>query len=108
MAPQPVTFTAAGRNQRQLTIVFAFTSFYLIVEVVGGLVTGSLALLADAAHLLTDVGGLGLALFAISVAARPATPERTCGYYRVEILSAVVNATIRVEPAGHEERETHL
>lgn len=86
--------TAARRNKRQLTIVFAFTSAYLVVEVVGGLVTGSLALLADAAHMLTDVGGLGLALFAIRFAERPASPERTYGYYRVEILSAVTNAVV--------------
>lgn len=84
----------AGRNKRQLTIVFAFTAVYLVVEVIGGLITGSLALLADAAHMLTDVGGLGLALFAIRFAERPATPERTYGYYRVEILSAVANAVV--------------
>ncbi len=86
--------TAAGRNQRQLTIVFGVTSLYLVVEVIGGLATGSLALLADAAHMLTDVGGLGLALFAIRFAERPATPERTYGYYRVEILSAMANALV--------------
>lgn len=84
----------AGRNKRQLRIVFVFTALYLVVEVVGGLITGSLALLADAAHMLTDVGGLGLALFAIRFAERPATPERTYGYYRVEILSAVANAVV--------------
>ena len=90
----PTVTTAAGRNRRRLTIVFAFTSFYLLVEVAGGLITGSLALLADAGHMLTDVGGLGLALFAIWFAGRPATPARTYGYYRVEILSAVVNALV--------------
>lgn len=88
--------SAAGRNKRQLTIVFAFTTLYLIVEVIGGLLTGSLALLADAAHMLTDVGGLGLALFAIRFAERPATPARTYGYYRVEILSAVANAVVLI------------
>lgn len=86
--------STAGRNKRQLTIVFGFTSAYLVVEVVGAILTGSLALLADAAHMLTDVGGLGLALFAIRFAERPATPERTYGYYRVEILSAVANALV--------------
>jgi cobalt-zinc-cadmium efflux system protein len=88
--------SAAGRNMRQLTIVFAFTSLYLVVEVIGALMTGSLALLADAAHMLTDVGGLGLALFAIRFAERPATPERTYGYYRVEILSALANAVVLI------------
>ena len=93
-AAPPAVLSAAGRNRRRLTIVFAFTSLYLIVEVAGGLITGSLALLADAGHMLTDVGGLGLALFAIWFAGRPATPARTYGYYRVEILSAVVNAVV--------------
>ena len=88
--------STAGRNKRQLTIVFAFTTLYLVIEVIGGLLTGSLALLADAAHMLTDVGGLGLALFAIRFAERPATPERTYGYYRVEILSAVTNAVVLI------------
>ena len=86
--------STAGRNKRQLTKVFALTSAYLLIEVAGGLITGSLALLADAAHMLTDVGGLGLALYAIRFAERPATPERTYGYYRVEILSAVANAVV--------------
>jgi hypothetical protein len=72
------------------------TTFYLLAEVVGGLITGSLALLADAGHMLTDVGGLGLALLAINFAARPATPERTYGYYRVEILAALANAILLV------------
>lgn len=88
--------STTGRNKRQLTIVFAFTSAYLLVEVVGGLLTGSLALLADAAHMLTDVGGLGLALFAIRFAERPATPQRTYGYYRIEILSAVANTVVLI------------
>lgn len=67
---------------------------YLIAEVIGGILTNSLALLADAGHMLTDVAGLGLALFAIWFAQRPATPARTYGYYRVEILAAVVNAVV--------------
>ena len=70
------------------------TSTILVVEVVGGLVSGSLALLADAGHMLTDVAGIGLSLSAIWFAGRPATPERTFGYYRVEILAAVVNAVL--------------
>ena len=88
--------SATGRNKRQLRLVFGFTTLYLIVEVIGGLMTGSLALLADAGHMLTDVGGLGLALFAIRFAERPATPARTYGYYRVEILSAVANAVVLI------------
>jgi cobalt-zinc-cadmium efflux system protein len=64
------------------------------VEVVGGLVTGSLALLADAAHMLTDAGGLALALIAIRFAERPATPQKTYGYVRLEILAALTNAVV--------------
>lgn len=73
-----------------LTITVAI----LVVEVVGGLISGSLALLADAGHMLTDAVGVGLALLAASFAAKPATPERTFGYQRSEILAAVVNAVL--------------
>lgn len=88
--------TPSSRNKRRLGLVLALTSSYLIVEVVGGLLTGSLALLADAGHMLTDIGGLGLALLAIRFAERPATPEKTYGYYRVEILAALVNAVFLI------------
>ena len=88
--------TAAGANKRNLAIVFGLTTFYLIAEVVGGFLTHSLALLADAGHMLTDVAGLGLALLAIRFAERPATPERTYGYYRVEILAALTNAVVLI------------
>jgi len=70
------------------------TATYMIAEVIGGLVTGSLALLADAAHMLTDVGGLALALLAVRFAAREATPQRTFGYLRMEVLSALANAVV--------------
>jgi cobalt-zinc-cadmium efflux system protein len=75
-------------------MVFVITTAILVLEVIGGLVSGSLALLADAGHMLTDAAGIGLALLAIWFAARPATPERTFGYFRVEILAAVVNAVL--------------
>ena len=88
--------TPAGANKKGLAIVFCLTTAYLIAEVVGGLMTGSLALLADAGHMLTDVAGLGLALLAIKFAERPATPERTYGYYRVEILAALTNAVVLI------------
>jgi cobalt-zinc-cadmium efflux system protein len=86
----------ASGNKKKLALVFGFTLLYLIVEVIGGLLTSSLALLADAGHMLTDVAGLGLALFAIRFAERPATPERTYGYYRVEILAALTNALVLI------------
>lgn len=88
--------TAAARNKKNLAIVLALTGTYLIVEVVGGLWTGSLALLADAGHMLTDVLGLALALSAIWFAERPATPTRTYGYYRIEIFAAFINAVILI------------
>lgn len=68
----------------------------MLAEIIGGLLTGSLALLADAGHMLTDVGGLALALVAIKFAERPATPERTYGFYRVEILAALTNAVVLI------------
>ena len=86
--------SSAGQHRRALITTFALTFTYFIVEVVGGLLTNSLALLADAAHMLTDVFGLGLALFAIWITQRPASPAKTYGYYRVEILAALANALI--------------
>src|SRR4051812_5717240 len=63
----------------------------MVAEVIGGLLTNSLALLADAGHMLSDVAALGLSLFAVWVAERPPTPKRTYGYYRAEILAALAN-----------------
>jgi cobalt-zinc-cadmium efflux system protein len=88
--------TAAGQSERRLALICALTFAYLVVEVVAGLLTGSLALLADAGHMFTDVAGLVLALFAIRIARRPATPERTYGYYRIEILAAVANSVLLI------------
>lgn len=87
---------AAERNRRPLWIALAITGGFFVVEVVGGLITGSLALLADAGHMLSDVAALALALFAFWISARPATPERTYGYYRVEVLAATANAVTLV------------
>ncbi|MBX9604682.1 MAG: cation diffusion facilitator family transporter [Gammaproteobacteria bacterium] len=86
--------TAAGRHKSRLVAALALTATFMTVEVVGGLWTGSLALLADAAHMLTDAGGLALALIAIRFSERPATPQRTYGYVRMEILSALTNAVV--------------
>ncbi len=84
--------SATAQYRRALKITFALTFAYFCVEVVGGLLTNSLALLADAGHMLTDVGGLGLALFAAWMSAKPASSTKTYGYYRVEILAALINA----------------
>lgn len=81
-------------NKRRMTIVFGLTATYTLAEAVGGFLTGSLALLADAGHMLTDAGALGLALFAIRYAERPANPRNTFGYHRAEVLAALVNAVV--------------
>lgn len=93
-APPQAGGSAGARHRRSLTWTLALTATYLVVEVVGALITGSLALLADAAHMMTDVGGLALALFAIWFAARPVTPSKTYGYLRTEILAALANAVV--------------
>jgi cobalt-zinc-cadmium efflux system protein len=85
---------AAGR--RRLIIVLALTALYMVAEAVGGWLTGSLALLADAGHMLADVAALTLALVAVWFASRPATPRKTFGYYRLEILAALVNGVALV------------
>ena len=86
--------TASGRHTRALIWTLGLTVGFLLIEVAGALWTGSLALLADAGHMLTDAGSLGLALFAAWLAAKPPTPEKTYGYYRVEILAALGNAVV--------------
>ena len=86
--------TAAARYRSRLAWALALTVAFMIAEVIGGLFTNSLVLLADAAHMLTDAGGLGLALVAIRFSERPATPQKTFGYLRFEILSALLNAVV--------------
>lgn len=93
--------SAASRQRGRLKIVLGLTATYMLVEAAGGWLTGSLALLADAGHMLTDVGGLGLALFAIWLGNRPANPERTYGYYRTEILVSLANAMVLFGVSGY-------
>ena len=92
--------TAAARSRPVLALTLALTCAFMVVELVAGLWTGSLALLADAGHMLTDAGALALALFATWIAARPPTPAKTYGYYRAEILAALVNALVLLAVAG--------
>ena len=82
----------AARNRRRLTWTLALAATYMVAEFVGGFMANSLALLADAGHMLSDVGALALSLFALWMAQKPATPRRTFGYYRTEILAALANA----------------
>jgi cobalt-zinc-cadmium efflux system protein len=84
--------SAAGQSRGRLAAVLLLSVSILAVEVVGGLLANSLALLADAGHLLTDVAGIGLALLAIWFAGRLPTRDRTFGYLRLKILVAVANA----------------
>jgi cobalt-zinc-cadmium efflux system protein len=82
---------AADAPVRNLRIALILTALLLVAEVVGGLLSNSIALLADAGHMLTDVAALGLALFVAWFSRQPETPERTFGYLRAEILAAFVN-----------------
>jgi len=82
---------AADAPVRNLRIALILTALLLVAEVVGGLLSNSIALLADAGHMLTDVAALGLALFVAWFSKQPETPERTFGYLRAEILAAFVN-----------------
>jgi cobalt-zinc-cadmium efflux system protein len=84
--------SAAAKNRGRLVAVFVLTLAIFVVEVIGGFASNSLALLADAGHMLTDVAGVGMALLAIWFAGRPASSDRTFGYLRVEIIAAVTNA----------------
>lgn len=86
--------SAGSKHKKNLLIVLSLSGTYLIAEVIGGIVTNSLALLADAAHMLTDVVGLLLAFIAIKIGERKANPSKTFGYYRTEILAAVINAVV--------------
>ena len=78
-------------SQRTLLIVLALTFGYMLAEAIGGYLANSLALLSDAGHMLTDVAALTLSLFAVRFASRPATPRKTYGFYRLEILAALAN-----------------
>ena len=85
---------SSATQQKNLLRVLLITGTFMVIEVIGGLLTGSLALLADAGHMLTDVAALGLSAFAMWMAARPSTPEKSYGYHRAEILAAVTNAVV--------------
>lgn len=84
----------SAAQRRRLALVLVITGSVLVIEVIGGVASGSLALLADAGHMLTDVAGIGLALLAMRFALRRADEERTFGYYRLEILAAVINGVL--------------
>lgn len=93
--------TAGSRHRKPLLIAFALTATYMVVEFVAGFVFNSLALLSDAAHMGTDVLGLGMALAAITLAQRPTTSQRTYGAYRLEVLAALANGLLLFAVAGY-------
>jgi len=84
----------AGRNRLKIALVIVAT--IMVVEVIGGILSNSLALLGDAGHMLVDSLALGLSLFAITIAIRPATESKTYGYHRVEIMAALANGILLV------------
>lgn len=86
----------SSESGKRLGIVLLLTAGYMIAEVIGGWWTGSLALLADAGHMFTDVAALALALAAVWFGSRPATSSKTFGYYRLEIIAALVNGVALV------------
>ena len=83
-------------NRRLLAIALSLTATVMVVQVVGAILTGSLALLADAAHMFTDAAALVVALIATAIAARPADDRRTFGYQRAEVLGALVNGVVLI------------
>ena len=93
--------TAGARHRKPLFIAFCLTATYMLVELIAGLTTGSLALLSDAAHMGTDVLGLGMALAAITLAQASAHPQRTFGTYRLEVLAALANGVLLFAVAGY-------
>jgi cobalt-zinc-cadmium efflux system protein len=92
---------AAGDHRVRLSLVLAITVSVLVVEVVGAVISGSLALFADAGHMLTDVAGLTLAVIAARLAGRPASDQRTWGYRRAEVLAAAAQAAVLLAVGGY-------
>jgi cobalt-zinc-cadmium efflux system protein len=87
-------------SKSKMLLILGLTSTFMVVEVVAGLYTKSLALLADAGHMLTDVAALSLGLVAVWFASRPPTAEHTYGYYRTEILAGLINSVLLVGISG--------
>ncbi len=87
---------ATEANARRIFWVMCITAGFMVVEAGGGLIAGSLALLADAGHMLTDAAALGLAWFAFRLGRRPADPQRSFGYDRAQVLAAFVNGTVLI------------
>ncbi|MEM3383300.1 MAG: cation diffusion facilitator family transporter [Nitrososphaerales archaeon] len=83
-------------SRLRLSVVLILTSSYMVIEIIGSILTNSLALLSDAFHMLSDIGGLSMCLFASFYATKPPTPKKSFGYYRIEILAALLNGLILI------------
>ncbi|QGZ51883.1 cation diffusion facilitator family transporter [Streptomyces sp. QHH-9511] len=97
----PPTGTAAAAYKGRLRIALAITLSVMVIEIIGGIVADSLALIADAAHMATDAVGLAMALLAIHFASRPPTDRRTFGFARAEILAALANCLLLLGVGGY-------
>lgn len=86
--------SAGGKHKRALLYAFCLTAAYMVIEALAGVITGSLALLSDAGHMLTDVAGLGMALAAIQFAQSRRSRSHTYGLYRLEVLASLMNAVL--------------
>ncbi len=85
-----------GGEQRRLVLTLCLSIVAMVVEALGGYLANSLALMSDAAHMMADAGAIGLSLFALRIGARPADAKRTYGYYRLEILAALLNGALLI------------
>lgn len=99
--PGAGTLSAGARHRKPLAVAFVLTALYMVAELIGGVVFGSLALLSDAAHMGTDVLGLGMALAAVTLAAREGPRQRTYGTYRLEVLAALANGVLLFAVAAY-------
>ena len=86
--------TGEIKHEKPLWIAFGLTAAFLIAEVIGGIMTNSLALLSDAAHMATDVIALAISLFAVRLSRRPSDAKRTYGYARMEAIGAMINGVL--------------
>jgi cobalt-zinc-cadmium efflux system protein len=88
-------------GKKRLVLAISITGCWFLIELIGGIYANSLALMADAAHMLTDLAALGLSLFALTISSRPATQEKTYGYLRAEILAALANGIFLILIAAY-------
>jgi len=88
--------TATGRHRKRLVAVLGITLGVVVIQIVGSVLSGSLSLLADAGHMLSDAAGVTIALLAVWIAGRPASDQRTYGFQRAEVLAALANALILI------------